>query len=115
MVSLSAVPSLAVFEGPPPRAAFPYVTVGAAATSDWSTKTAVGREVRAAATIWDDGESPARFHALMHDVETAIAAIAGAADSWRIASNVFLRSLVARDPAGPWSGLIEFRIRLLQI
>ena len=32
----------------------------------------------------------------------------------RIVSLVFLRSILARDPAGPWAGLVEHRIRILQ-
>jgi hypothetical protein len=31
-----------------------------------------------------------------------------------VASLVFLRSLVARDPQGPWAGLVEFRVRVLE-
>jgi hypothetical protein len=103
-----------IYDGPPPRAVFPFVSIGSGASSDWSTKTARGRELRVALTVWDDGEEPARLSALMHEAELAIAQISGAHDGWRIASNAFLRSLVARDAAGPWAGLIEFRIRVLE-
>lgn len=104
-----------VFDGPPVRAAYPYISVGGGLVTDWSTKTETGREIRLALNIWDDGEEPARLHNIMGHVEDALAAIGGEAGEWRIASNIFLRSLIARDPAGPWAGLIEQRIRLLQI
>ncbi len=102
-----------IYDGPPPRAAFPYVSVADGLVSDWSTKSAEGREIRLALTIWDDGEDASRLHSLMSHVEDAIAAMARDLPGWRVASNVFLRSLVSRDPAGPWAGLVEYRIRVL--
>ena len=74
-----------------------------------------GREVRLALTGWDDGEDATRLHTLMGHIEDAIAAIARDLPGWRVASCVFTRSLVARDPAGPWAGLVEHRVRVLQI
>ncbi len=120
VAALQAQPALAailsgVYDGPPPRAGFPYIAIGDGLVSDWSTKTATGREIRLAITVWDDGEEPARLHALMGHAEDAIAAMARDLPGWRVASNVFLRSLVARDPAGPWAGLIEHRVRVMAI
>jgi hypothetical protein len=102
-----------VFDGPPPRAAYPYISVTDSLSSDWSTKTATGREIRLAVTIWDDGEEASRLHNLMGHAEEAIAAMARDLPGWHVASNVFLRSMVARDAAGPWAGLVEHRIRIL--
>jgi hypothetical protein len=120
VAALEAHPALAqslsgVFDGPPVRAAFPYISVSESLVSDWSTKTEIGREIRLALTVWDDGEEPARLHNLMGRVEEAIAAMSEDLSGWRVASNVFLRSLVARDPAGPWAGLVEHRIRVLKV
>jgi Protein of unknown function (DUF3168) len=116
--ALQAHPALAntlkgVFDGPPPHAAYPYVSIADGLVSDWSTKTATGREIRIALTIWDEGDEAARLHDLMGHVEDAIAALPRDLPGWRIASCVFLRSLVARDPAGPWAGLVEYRVRML--
>jgi hypothetical protein len=102
-----------VFDGPPPRAAYPYISVADGLSSDWSTKTAKGREIRLTITIWDDGEEASRLHNLMGHAEEAIAAMARDVPGWRVASNVFVRSLIARDAAGPWAGLVEHRIRIL--
>lgn len=103
-----------IFDGPPARARFPYVAIGEAVSADWGTKTALGREVRVAVTIWDDGLRPGRLHALMSEAETAIEAMARELNGWRVASLVFLRSRVARDAGGAWAGLVEYRVRVLE-
>jgi hypothetical protein len=118
VAALGAHPALmtmlsGVYDGPPPRAAFPYIAIGDGLSSDWSTKTATGREIRLALTVWDDGEEASRINILMGQVEDAVAGMARDLPGWRIASLVFLRSFVVRDPAGPWAGLVEHRIRLL--
>lgn len=120
IAALSAHPVLAtqlsgIYDGPPPRAAFPYVAVTDGLTSDWSTKTATGREIRLAFTVWDDGEAATRLADLMGHVDDAILAIPRDLPGWRIASLVFLRSIVVRDAAGPWAGLVEHRVRLLAV
>lgn len=102
-----------VFDGPPPRAAFPHVSINDGTVADWSTKTALGRELRIGLTVWDDGESATRLHQLIGHVEDAVAAVPRDLANWRIASIVFLRSFVARNPAGAWAGVIDYRIRML--
>jgi len=103
-----------VFDGPPPRAAFPYVAIGGGASADWSTKSARGREHRVAVTLWDDGDSPARLHRLIAAAEDAIEAMDPELDGHRIVSVAFLRSRVVRDPDGPWAGIVEYRVRTLE-
>ena len=120
VTALSAHPVLAaqltgIYDGPPPRAPFPYVSVTDGVTSDWSTKTKQGREIRLAFTVWDDGENATRLADLMGHVDDAILAIPRDLPGWRIASLVFSRSIVVRDPAGPWAGLVEHRVRLLAV
>lgn len=57
---LSDEPGLTgIYDGPPARAAFPYVVIDAGSESDWSHKSGVGREVLLALTVWDD--VPARL------------------------------------------------------
>ncbi|MBU3078469.1 DUF3168 domain-containing protein [Sphingomonas quercus] len=102
-----------VHDGPPARAAFPYVAIDGGTTSDWSVKDASGREHRIAITIWDDGRSPARLHGLMAAAEEAIEAMDEDLDGHRIASILFVRGRVVRDAAGPWAGMIEYRVRTL--
>lgn len=104
-----------IYDGPPVRAAYPYVSVADGLSQDWSTKTETGREIRLAITVWDDGEAATRLLNLMGHAEEAIAGMARDIPGWRVASNVFLRSFVARDPAGPWAGLVEYRVRVMAV
>ena len=102
-----------VYDGAPPRAAFPYILISDSPVSDWSTKTEQGREIRLALTLWDDGEEAESLRTLMIAVEAAIDAFPRDLPGWRVASLVFLRSLVSREQGGPSAALIEYRVRLL--
>ena len=99
-----------VYDGPPARAAYPYVALDAGNESDWSHKSGSGREVLVALTVWD--EQPERLRRLADDVEEAVAGVT-AVPGWQVVSLRFLRRRVARDVAGPWATAIDFRARLL--
>lgn len=99
-----------VYDGPPARAASPYVVLDGGTETDWSHKSGRGREVLLAVTLWD--EQPARLHALGEEVEAAVAAI-GVVEGWQLVSIAFLRRRIVRDVAGPWAAAIDFRARLL--
>jgi hypothetical protein len=47
--------------------------------------------------------------------EDAVAALPRDIAGWRIASCVFVRSMVARNPASAWAALVEYRVRMLAI
>jgi hypothetical protein len=118
VAALKAWPALAaeisgVFDGPPPRAPFPYVAISDGLVTDWSTKTEPGRDIRVALTVWDDGDSPARLHRLMHECALALATLSPALEDWRIVNCIFLRSLLSRSATGPWAGLVEHRVRVM--
>jgi Protein of unknown function (DUF3168) len=119
VAALAAHPDIAgkvsgIFDGPPPRAAFPFISISESITSDWSAVEASGREIRLAITIWDDGEAPARLHALVAAVEDVVAGMPRALTGWRLITTMLLRSLIIRDPSGPWAGVIDHRFRLQQ-
>lgn len=98
---------------PPPRAAFPYVAVGNAASADWSHKTGRGREIRLGASLWDD--DPARAATLTDALEAAVEAMPRALDGHRIVSLVHLRTRMLRERGdGPWVGIAEYRARTLE-
>ncbi len=108
---LAAVPGLSgIYDGPPARAAYPYVVIDAGVESDWSHKNGTGREVLVAVTLWD--EQPARLHALADAVEVAVDG-AGSPVGWSLVSLRYLRRRTIRDVAGPWAAAIDFRARLL--
>ena len=117
--AVSAAPELAaltgIYDGPPPRAAFPYASFSSTAASDWSTKTEQGRELRLAITLWDDGERAARLLQLAAALEQVVAGLPSQLDGWRIVSLALARTFIARDPQAPWAGLVEHRIRLFKL
>ena len=100
-----------VFDGPPARAAFPYVAIDAGSESDWSHKSGEGREVLVATTLWDD--QPARLHLLADAIEVAVLG-SEALDGWQLVSLRMMRRRVVRDVAGPWAAVVDFRARMLR-
>ena len=99
-----------VYDGPPARAAYPYVAVDAGNEVDWSHKSGAGREVALAVTLWD---SRADGLAALGDVVEAAVAGVGAVTGWGIVSSLLIRRRTVRDVAGPWAVAIDFRVRLL--
>ncbi len=104
-----------VYDGPPLQAAFPYALVEAGPESDWSHKSGEGRELRLAVTIRDKGERPARLRALMAIAEAALGGIPVELGGWRLVNLVFLRSRMLRSNDAAWSGVAEFRARMLRV
>ncbi|MEO7750894.1 MAG: DUF3168 domain-containing protein [Sphingomicrobium sp.] len=101
-----------VFDGPPARASFPYATIDATSESDWSHKSATGREVLVAITVWDD--QPVRLHELADLVEESVEA-PGEVDGWQLVTMRLVRRRVVRDVAGPWAAAVDFRARMLAL
>jgi hypothetical protein len=105
------------YPGPPLQASMPYATVEAGAEADWGHKSGDGREVRLAVALRDEGERPDRIAARMTAAEAALAAPL-AVPGWQLVSLAFLRSRLAREGRGGeagWSGLIEYKARLLAV
>ena len=103
-----------VYDWPPLTAAFPYARIETGPESDWSHKSGVGRELRLAIVLRDQGERPARLRALMADAEAAAATIPAELDGWRLVNLVFLRGTLLREPGAAWAAAIEYRARLLK-
>ena len=111
--ALNAVGELTgVFDGPPARAAFPYVTLDASTETDWSHKSGTGREVLVAITLWDD--QPVRLHALTDAVEAVMDGL-GETVGWQLVSLRLVRRKTIRDVAGPWAAAVDFRARMLAL
>lgn len=101
-----------VFDGPPARAAYPYAAIDATTETDWSHKSARGREVLVAITVWDD--EPVRLHGLADSVEAAIESL-GPIPDWQLVTMQLMRRRVVRDVAGPWAAAVDFRARMLAL
>jgi Protein of unknown function (DUF3168) len=99
-----------VFDGPPARAAYPYVARDATTESDWAHKSGEGREVMVAITLWDD--QPVRLHGLADAIEAALSGLA-VVDGWQLVTMRLVRRRVVRDVAGPWAAAIDYRARML--
>lgn len=111
--ALSGVEGLTgVFDGPPARAAYPYVALDATTETDWSHKSGIGREVMVAITLWDD--QPVRLHGLTDAIEPAVEAV-GAVAGWQLVTMQLVRRRVVRDVAGPWAAAVDFRARMLAL
>ncbi|QLC23656.1 DUF3168 domain-containing protein [Parasphingopyxis algicola] len=101
-----------VFAAPPVRGTPPYALLGPIEARDWSTKTEAGRELRFSVTILEQEEQAGRLAELMAELETAIDAVPRDVAGWRIASCVLVRSRIDRS-GEPWSGILDYRARLL--
>jgi len=103
-----------IFDGPPSRAVFPYIALATGASLDWSHKNGVGRELSLGLTIHDDGETAARLHRVMALVEEALEMGLIDPDGWQIVTFNFRRTRIVRSAISPWSGLVEYRARVLK-
>lgn len=101
-----------IYDGPPARAAYPYLIVDAGIEFDWSSKTNKGREVPVALSLWDD--QPARLQRLA-DASEAILAEAPAPVGWQLVSWRFVRRRIVRDVAGPWAAALDYRARMFAL
>ena len=116
VAALADIPGLTgVYDGPPPDAASPYLVIGADIATDWSTKTETGHEHRVAVNVWDAGPGTAPVKTLMGAVETRLASLAGGRDGHRIVSSRLVRSLVLTDAEGWSHGIVEFRLRTIEV
>ena len=102
-----------IYDGPPPRARFPYIAMATGAALDWSFKGGTGRELSLALTVHDDGVSASRLHIVMALVEDALAGGLADAGGWQVVTFDFRRARVLRSAVSPWNGLIEYRARVL--
>ncbi|HEY0625474.1 MAG TPA: DUF3168 domain-containing protein [Allosphingosinicella sp.] len=113
IAALKAMGRFGVYEGPPVQAVMPHAIVEAGPESDWSHKSGAGREVRLAVTLKDVGERPVRLRALMDEAEAALEGLAP--DGWQLVTMRMMRSGMARDAKGVWTGASDYRARMLKL
>jgi hypothetical protein len=110
VTALGEVDDLGVYDGPPTRAPFPYVTLDCGAEWDWSHKNGQGREVGVALTLWDD--RPERLDRAADALAARLEEL-GLVAGWQVVTFRFLRKRIMRDPNGPWAMALDYRARLL--
>ncbi len=100
-----------VYDGPPPHAVPPYLTIGPDLVTDISTKTERRRQHLYAVSVWAAGDAVSALKPVLAAVETAVLGI-DTLSGHRLVTNDMVRSRTASDPArGLVSGTIEFRAR----
>ena len=104
----------AIAEEAPAAASPPAIAIAASASTDWSTKTATGREVRLALELVGRGDDPAQTAVLGQRVEQRIATLAPQQSGYRIVVTQFLRSRVERRRRAMRAVLLEYRFSLLE-
>ena len=119
MAWLRADPILAdmlnsIEEDGPVAASPPHLALVASAGTDWSNKTARGREIRLALELAGRGDDPAQTAVLAQRVEQRIATLAPQQAGYRIVVTQFLRSRVERRRRGLRAVLLEYRFTLIE-
>ncbi|RIV86678.1 DUF3168 domain-containing protein [Aurantiacibacter zhengii] len=103
-----------VAEEAPSRASLPWLGIAASASTDWSTKTRRGREVRVALELQTRGDGAAETSAIAAQVEERIESLPCQYPGLSIASTTFLRARAEQRPRNTRAVLIEYRFRILE-
>lgn len=103
----------AVVEEAPSRTSLPWLAIATSASTDWSTKTTPGREVRIAFELHCRGDRPDTAADLVSAIEARIEAMPAVQPSFRIASTAFLRARAEQRAESRRAILVEYRFRLL--
>jgi hypothetical protein len=115
--ALAQLGGLAVYDGPPLQAAFPYAVVETDLVTGWGHKTGCGFEVRLAVTVFDEGERRARLRSIAEQMHGAVEGLGGQIGGWKLVSLVMLRERLVspRSPGATarWAAVIEYRARML--
>ncbi len=97
----------------PVAASPPAIAIAASASTDWSTKTTRGREVRLALELVGRGDDPATIATLASRIEQRIATLAPQQDGFRVVVTRFLRSRVERRRRNTRAVLLEFAFKVM--
>ncbi|SFF73937.1 Protein of unknown function [Novosphingobium sp. CF614] len=115
---LAADPALsgelnAITEEAPSRASLPWLAVAASASTDWSCKTARGREVRIALELHCRGDMPDAAAAIVAAIEARIESLPRAQPGFQLVTAQFLRARAEQRGESRRAILLEYRFRLL--
>lgn len=114
---LRADPALAllnsVTEEAPSRGSLPWLAIGASASTDWSCKDAIGREVRVALELHCRGDVPDAAADLVAAIEARAASLPRDQAGFSVVTTQFLRARVEQRGESLRAILLEYRFRLL--
>lgn len=103
----------AMVEEAPLRTSLPWLAIVASASTDWSSKTHVGREVRVALELNCRGDQPGAAAELVEGIEHRIEAFPRDHAQFRVATIQFLRGRAEQRGESIRAILLEYRFRLL--
>jgi hypothetical protein len=103
----------AVVEEAPSRTSLPWLAIASSASTDWSCKTAPGREVRVALELHCRGDAPDAAADLVTAIEARVDSLPRVQPGFQIATNQFLRARAEQRGETRRAILLEYRFRLL--
>lgn len=103
----------AIVEEAPSRTSLPWLAIVASASTDWSSKSGAGREVRVALELHCRGDRPDSAANLVAAIEARIAALPAAQAGFAIVTTQFLRARAEQRGESVRAILLEYRFRLL--
>ncbi len=99
-----------VHDVPPGAPDFPYVTLGEAQVTDWSTATESGEEHRMTLAVWSRQGGHGEAHALAHLVQQALHDAPLDLPGHRLVNLRFSSAEIRREPGGrSYRALLRFR------
>jgi hypothetical protein len=105
----------AVVEEAPARTSLPWLAVAASASTDWSTKSHAGREIRIALELHCPGDAPDAAGDLVAAIEARIASLPRDQAGFTVASTRFLRARAEQRTESRRAILIEYAFRVLAL
>ena len=103
-----------VSDGVPIQAGDASAVVEMGPETDWGHKSGAGAEVRFAVLIGCAGEEPGRARVLLERARAAVDAVGPRVGGWRVVTLVTMRSRMVRAPGPKWTGVVEYRARMLR-
>ena len=105
----------AVVEEAPSRTALPWLALTASASTDWSTKTDAGRDIRVALELNYRGDDPLSEAALIAAIERRVESLPAdqSAAGFRIASLMFLKGRAEQRGEARRALVLEYRVRVM--
>jgi len=103
----------AVVEEAPSRTALPWLALTASASTDWSTKSGPGREVRIALELQCRGDAPDAAATLVTAIEARVEALPRRQSGFTIASTRFLRARAEQRGESRRAVRLEYAFRVL--
>lgn len=102
-----------VTEEAPAKAFLPWIAIASSASTDWSCKARMGREIRIALELHCRGDRPDTAADLARAIEDRIGALPSDQGAFSVVTAQFLRARTEQRPGNVRAILFEYRFRVL--